>query len=140
MKQIFDPLNCEVDWAYRTILIVEDVEPNFKYLKRALAKTQATILHARTGTEAINQCLENKNIDLVLMDLHLPGISGYSATRKIKKVRPDITVIAQTAFVFSGEKQKCLDAGCDDYIAKPIKSDELVFKIKSCLINVGKDA
>lgn len=140
MKQIFDPLNLEVNWHYRTILIVEDVEPNFKYLKRALDKTGAVILHAQTGGEAIDICVNNKAVDLVLMDLHLPGISGYDAAREIKKIRKDITVIAQTAFVFSGEKQKCIDVGCDEYIAKPIRSDELIFKIRSCLINSGKEA
>ena len=140
MKQVFDPLNFEVNWDYRTILIVEDVEMNYIYLKRALEKTKAKILHAKTGGEAISICANNMEIDLVLMDLHLPGISGYDATKEIKKSRSDITVIAQTAFVFSGEKQKCLDVGCDDYIAKPIRGDELIFKIKSCLINSGKEA
>jgi len=140
MKLIFDPVNFKVNWDYRTILIVDDVEPNFKYLKKSLEKTNAKIIHAKTGGEAISICTTNHDIDLVLMDLHLPGISGYAATREIKKIRNDITVIAQTAFVFSGEKQKCLDVGCDDYIAKPIRSDELIFKIKSCLINSGKKA
>ncbi|MCF8365598.1 MAG: response regulator [Bacteroidales bacterium] len=140
MKQIFDPLNFKVNWEYRTILIVEDVESNFRYLKQALDKTGAKILHAQTGGEAVDICANNIDIDLVLMDLHLPGISGYDATREIKKIRKDITVIAQTAFVFSGEKQKCIDVGCDDYIAKPIRSDELIFKIRSCLINSGKEA
>lgn len=140
MKDVFDPLNLKVNWSYRTILIVEDVQPNFKYLKKALENTNAKILHAQTGNEAIAMCYENKDIDLVLMDLHLPGISGYEASREIKKIRSDITVIAQTAFVFSGEKQKCMDCGCDDYIAKPVRSDELIFKIRACLINSGKEA
>jgi len=140
MKEIFDPLNLNVNWSYRTILIVEDVEPNFKYLKKALERTKAKIIHATTGNEAIAMCYENRDIDLVLMDLHLPGISGYEATREIKKIRNDITVIAQTAFVFSGEKQKCMDFGCDEYIAKPVRSEELIFKIRTCLINSGKEA
>lgn len=140
MKEVFDPINQKVNWSYRTILIVEDVEPNFKYLKKALQKTKAKILHAATGNEAIAMVDENHEIDLVLMDLHLPGISGYEATREIKKIRKHITVIAQTAFVFSGEKQKCMDYGCDDYIAKPIRSEELIYKIRNCLINLGKEA
>jgi two-component system, cell cycle response regulator DivK len=140
MKHFFDPLTLKVNWNYRTILIVEDVEPNFKYLAKALEKTNAKIMHAKTGSEAINLCIKHPEIDLVLMDLHLPGISGYDATLEIKKIRSDITVIAQTAFVFSGEKKKCLDVGCDDYIAKPIRSDELIFKIRSCLLDLGKQA
>lgn len=140
MREVFDPTKLSVNWDYRTILIVEDVEANFRYLKRALEKTRAQIRHAKSGNEAIAECAENQDIDLVLMDLHLPGISGYEATREIKKLRKDITVIAQTAFVFSGEKQKCLDVGCDEYIAKPVRSEELIFKIRTCLINSGKEA
>ncbi len=140
MKMINDQLNAEVDWKNRTILIVEDVEPNYLFLKSALEKTQAKIEHAVSGTEAIKKCIEDTNIDLVLMDLHMPGISGHAATREIKKLRPDLTIIAHTAFVFSGERQKSLESGCDDYIAKPIRSNELILKIKNCLIKAGKDA
>jgi CheY-like chemotaxis protein len=140
MKPIFDPSTFKVDWNYRTILIVEDVKPNFIFLKNLLASTKATILHATTGGEAINICAENDKIDLVLMDLHLPGMNGYEATQKLKEIRNDLTIVAQTAFVFSGEKQKCLDAGCDDYIAKPIKSEELIFRLQRCLHKAGKKA
>ncbi len=140
MAQIYDPLSLEVDWSYRTILIVEDVLPNFKYLKSALARTKARFEHAATGRDAIARCTANKNIDLVLMDIHLPDISGLVATREIKKIRSDVVVIAQTAFVFSGEREKCFEAGCDEYIAKPIKSSELIVKIRNCLIKNGKEA
>lgn len=140
MREVFDPSKLEVNWDYRTILIVEDVQPNFRHLEKALERTKAKILHATTGHKAIEMCAQNSAIDLVLMDLHLPGISGYEATREIKKIREDITVIAQTAFVFSGEKQKSFDMGCDDYIAKPIRREELIFKIRNCLIDSGKEA
>ena len=135
-----DLLNPEVNWDYRTILIVDDVEPNLRFLAEALAGTHANIERAKNGTEAIQKCLNNKEIDLVLMDLHLPGISGLAATREIKKQREDVTIIAQTAFVFSGERQKTIDAGCDEYIAKPIRKNELIIKIRNCLINAGKKA
>jgi len=133
MKQIYDPLNNIVNWENKTILIVEDVEPNYYLLKNSLKKTKAKIVWAGTGDEAINMCKNNPDIDIVLMDIHLPDISGHEATRKIKALRNEITVIAQTAFVFSGERQKSIDAGCDDYIAKPIRSSELIYKIKNCL-------
>jgi hypothetical protein len=140
MNMAYDQLHSDVNWKNRTILIVDDVEPNYLLLKLALEKTHANIEHAVNGAEAIKKCLDNKNIDLVLMDLHMPGTSGLVATREIKKLRPDVTVIAHTAFVFSGERQKSLEAGCDDYIAKPIRSNELIFKIRNCLIKAGKDA
>jgi hypothetical protein len=133
MKQIYDPLNNNVNWENRTILIVEDVEPNYYLLKNSLKKTNAKIIRASTGDEAVAMCESNPDIDVVLMDIHLPDISGHEATRKIKALNNDITIIAQTAFVFSGERQKSIDAGCDDYIAKPIRSSELIYKIKNCL-------
>ncbi|NCA84881.1 MAG: response regulator [Clostridia bacterium] len=140
MNTVFDPATCEVDWSYRSILVVEDIEANYKFLEKALQKTKARILHATTGTQAISMCANDDNIDLVLMDVHLPGINGYDATREIKKMKSSITVIAQTAFVLSGERQKAFSVGCDEYIAKPIRSDELIFKIKSCLLGCGKNA
>lgn len=140
MAEIYDPLKLEVDWRYRTILIVEDVKSNFAFLKSALSKTKARIERASTGKEAIDMCRSNPEIDLVLMDIHLPGMSGYAASREIKKIREDITIIAQTAFVLSGEKEKCFEAGCDEYIAKPIRSDEMIAKIRNCLVKNGKKA
>jgi len=140
MKQNYNPLINDVNWENKTILIVDDVEPNYQLLKNALQKTKAKILQASTGDEAIHQCKNNAEIDVVLMDIHLPDISGHQATRRIKEIREGITIIAQTAFVFSGERQKSIDAGCDDYIAKPIRSSELIYKIRNCLIKAGKDA
>lgn len=140
MNSFFNPSTFEVDWSYRTILIVEDIEANYIFLEKALQKTKARILHAKTGTEAINMCATDSNIDVVLMDVHLPGISGYDATREIKKMNSSITVIAQTAFVLSGERQKSIYVGCDEYIAKPVRSDELIFKIRRCLLNRGQKA
>ncbi len=136
----YEPLPAEVDWHDRTILIVEDVLPNFVFLQSALQKTQAKIVHSPNGNDAVKKCLEDKNIDLVLMDLHLPGMDGLAATREIKRQRPDLIVIAHTAFVLSGERKKSQEAGCDDYIAKPIRSNELIFKIRNCYIKAGKEA
>lgn len=139
-QNYIDPSNINVDWGYRTILIVEDVEPNYRYLKSALVKTNAKIEHASSGLEAINKCANNNNIDIVLMDLHMPEMSGLAATKEIKKIRQDIVIVAHTAFVYSGERQKSLDAGCDDYIAKPIRADELIIRLKNTLLKAGKNA
>ncbi len=133
-------LNADVNWQDKTILIVEDVISNYDYLRLTLEKTKAKILHAENGLVAVEMCKKDKNIDVVLMDLHLPVMSGFAATREIKKCCKNITVIAQTAFVLANERKKSFESGCDEYIPKPIRPNELILKIKNCLIKAGKKA
>jgi two-component system, cell cycle response regulator DivK len=108
------------------ILIAEDVESNFLYLKAVLSKLNATIFWAKTGIEAVDICNPENAIDLVFMDLQMPEMNGYEATRILKKKYPELPIIAQTAFAMSDDREKALDAGCDDYLAKPIKSKDLL--------------
>ncbi|MFO8002518.1 MAG: response regulator [Marinilabilia sp.] len=113
------------DWGDKVILVVEDVDTNKIFFDAALRRTSAQILWAKDGQQAIDLFNENK-VDLVLMDLQLPVLDGYAATREIKKVNPNVPVIAQTAHVMSGEREKCMEAGCDDYLAKPIRLQVLI--------------
>lgn len=108
------------------ILIAEDVESNFLYLKAVLSKLNATIFWAKTGIEAVDICNPENSIDLVFMDLQMPEMNGYEATRILKKKYPGLPIIAQTAFAMSDDREKALDSGCDDYLAKPIKSKDLL--------------
>ena len=107
------------------ILIAEDVESNYLYLKAVLSKLNATIFWAKNGVEAVNICNE-QSIDLVMMDLQMPEMNGYEATKILKRKFPNLTIIAQTAFAMSDDREKALDVGCDDYLAKPIKSKDLL--------------
>jgi CheY-like chemotaxis protein len=79
----------------------------------------------------VDYCLNNSKVDLVLMDILLPVMNGYEATRQIKTARKDIPVIAQTAYALTEDRSKALAAGCDDFIAKPIGREELLNKIHS---------
>lgn len=108
------------DWGEKVILVVEDVDTNKIFFDAALRKTSAKILWAKDGKEAVDMFQSNE-IDLVLMDLQLPIMDGYTATKEIKKIDSNIPIIAQTAHVMSGEREKCLEVGCDDYLAKPIR-------------------
>ena len=108
------------NWKDKVILVVEDIDTNKIFFDAALRKTNAKILWAIDGKEAVEMFSQNK-IDLVLMDLQLPIMDGYTGTREIKKLNPDIPIVAQTAHVMSGEREKCMEAGCDDYLAKPIR-------------------
>ncbi|MCF8229751.1 MAG: PAS domain S-box protein [Bacteroidales bacterium] len=121
------------DLKDKSILIVEDDESNFMFLKTALRKTGINILVARNGKEAINMYNNNKNIGLILMDIQLPVLNGIDATKEIRKTDREVPIIAQTAYAMSDDRKKCLDAGCNDYIPKPIKMDILMNKLNKYL-------
>jgi PAS domain S-box-containing protein len=120
-------------WENKTILIVEDDVLSFEYLKEILKETKASILHAKDGQSAIEQCKSNTTIDLVLMDIQLPGIDGNTATKKIRVFNKDLPIIAQTAYALEDEKNKILEAGCNDYVSKPINEKNLYRKIHNYL-------
>lgn len=111
---------------FPNILIAEDVESNFLYLKAVLSKLNATVFWAKNGLEAIDLCTPENAIDLVLMDLQMPEMNGYEATQILKKKFPQLPIVAQTAFAMSDDREKAIDAGCNDYLAKPIKSKDLL--------------
>jgi len=108
------------------ILIAEDVESNYLYLHAVLSKIRAKIFWAKNGREAVEIFNQQGDIDLVLMDLQMPEMNGYEATGLIKNENPGVPIIAQTAFAMSDDREKALGAGCDDYLAKPIKSKDLL--------------
>lgn len=113
------------------ILIVEDEEIASEYLSIILGVFNPTLLFARTGIEAISVCKENADIDLVLMDIKMPIMGGYEATREIREFNKTVVIIAQTAYALGGDREKAISAGCDDYVTKPIDSENLIGKIKS---------
>lgn len=121
-------------WENRVVLITEDEEVNFFYLKTIFKKTEAKILRARNGREAVDLIRENGgSIDLVLMDLNMPVMDGYEAMKIIKSKHPEIPIIAQTAYTLSEDRNKCLKAGFNDYISKPINRVALFRLVKENL-------
>ena len=114
------------DWSGKTILIAEDEHFNYLFLEKALLKTNINVLRASNGFEAIEKCKDYPDIDIVLMDIKMPEMNGLEATRKIKEFRPELIIIAQTAYAMANDRNECLEAGCDDYLAKPIRKKELM--------------
>lgn len=98
-------------------------------IDRILRKTRAEVLWAMDGQKAVEMVRENDNIDMILMDIRLPVMNGYDATREIRKLRQDVPIIAQTAYVMEDEKHKVLEVGCNDLITKPLRKDLLLEKI-----------
>jgi CheY-like chemotaxis protein len=123
------PIPSSLDWHDKTILIAEDIESNYYLLKIILRSTHAKTLWAVNGQEAVDMVIQNPEISLVLMDIRMPVMNGYDATRLIKKLRTDLPVIAQTAYSLDGDKNKSFEAGCDEYITKPVNAGQLLAKI-----------
>ncbi len=107
------------------ILIAEDDETSEMLLDIEVKTFAKEILKVRTGVEAVEACRNNPDIDLILMDIKMPEMSGYEAARQIRQFNKDVVIIAQTAYGLSGDREKAIEAGCNDYIKKPINKDEL---------------
>jgi len=116
----------EINWSGKKILIVEDVINNYELLETMLHRTGATIIWADTGEIALQFFNSNPDLDLVLMDIKLPDIDGLELTRQMKAIRPDMPIVAQTAFALTGDREKVLESGCDEYLPKPISRIKLL--------------
>jgi len=112
------------------ILVVEDEEINMIYLKRLLSQKGYQLLLASNAPDAITYIEQGSRIDLILMDMKMPGMDGFEATRKIKSLSPGIRIAAVTAYASDADKDSCFEAGCDDYIAKPFQKTELYQLLK----------
>ncbi|MFT4753664.1 MAG: PAS domain S-box-containing protein [Salibacteraceae bacterium] len=118
------------------VLMVEDDAVNAMLMQRYLEKSNlfSKVIHAFNGQDAIDFCKENKDIDVVLMDIGIPIKNGYEATSEIKVFRPNLPIIAQTAYTTKEDRARILKAGCDDIIAKPIDYVELLTLVKTYLL------
>ncbi len=129
----------QYDWSDIKVLVAEDDFFSFKFLEGFLTQTKAKVFHAEDGSKALKICKENSDIDIVLMDVQMPEMNGLDATSAIKKFRQKLPIIAQTANAIAEEKQKCFEAGFDDFITKPINITELFMKMDHWLSKRSKD-
>jgi len=126
-----------MDLTNKTILIAEDDEISFKFLDLVLSrKTHVSIIWAINGQMAVDFCKMYDHIDLVLMDIQLPVLDGIEAIKLIKAFKPGLPIIVQTANAFSEEWDRCFQAGCDDYITKPVNLQDLMYRIENLLTPV----
>lgn len=122
-------IKTDYDWSDKTILVAEDVHTNFLLLEAIMKSTNARLIWVKNGLEAVEKCLENDHIDLVLMDIQMPVMNGIEATKKIKKIRKDLTIIAQTAFTANFGEDEMIDAGCSQVLTKPIMPSFILFTL-----------
>jgi two-component system sensor histidine kinase/response regulator len=116
-----------------TIMIAEDTPYNYEYLLSILEKTGANIVWAKDGIDVL-KLYNNTKIDLILMDIQLPEISGYEATSQIRKTNENLPIIAQTAYAMAEDRQKCMDVGCNEVLVKPIRMDEVLTTVARYLV------
>lgn len=113
--------NGKYNWKGKTMLVAEDENSNYQLIKAIIGHTGVKLERARNGQEAVDIVQDNDNIDLVLMDIRMPELNGYDATRIIKSYNKNLPVISITAYAMSEDESKSFSAGCDEYISKPVK-------------------
>ena len=114
------------NWETKTIVIVEDIDFNFLLMKKQLRNTNATIIWLKNGQESIDYVIDNKDVNIILMDVRMPIVDGIDATKAIKLLKPEIPIIMQTACVIGSDYTEVKNSGCDDYIFKPIIESDLL--------------
>ena len=119
----------------KSVLIVEDDKSSYVLMKEFLKPLKLNIHHVTDGTDAIQFIKNHPDTGLVLMDIKLPFMDGYEASKAIKKINPNIPIIAQTAYAMPGDREKAIGSGCDEYITKPLELAKLQELVKSYLSN-----
>lgn len=121
-----DEISRNSDWSDKTVLIVDDIEVNFFFIDTILSETNVKTIYAENGKIAVDICHDNKEIDAVLMDIKMPVMDGIEATKIIKSFNPELPVIMLTAYSFNEEKQKSIQTGCNDFLTKPLKGEDVI--------------
>jgi CheY-like chemotaxis protein len=122
----------QADWKNKTILIAEDTDVNYFLMTAVLKQTGVNLVRVKDGEEAV-EFIKNNEVDLILMDINMPRMNGYEATKSIKQIRSDIPIIVQTALHFDDESDQAYASGADDYIAKPIDLKTFMTKMEKFL-------
>jgi len=126
-ESLTKPIVRNIDWGQKTILLAEDDDDNFLFLEELLRETNVKIRRTRDGKETLEMAIASNDIDLILMDVKMPLMSGYEAARQIKQLKSNIPIIAQTAYAMEEDRRNALASNCNEYIAKPIEAQKLFY-------------
>jgi CheY-like chemotaxis protein len=114
----------------KTVLLVDDDMRNVFALSSVLEEKNMTVIVARDGVEGVKKANEHKEIDIILMDIMMPKMDGYEAIQEIRKTKKELPIIALTAKAMRGDRNKCIEAGANDYLAKPVDPDKLISMLR----------
>lgn len=114
------------DWSNKTLLIAEDENTNYLFLKELLLETKIKIYRAENGKQAIEQLKKHPNVHLAILDIKMPELDGYETVKEFKRIKPDLKVIALTAFAMSNDRKRAFEEGFDGYISKPVIKNDLM--------------
>ena len=123
----------DYNWKDKKVLIVEDDAAGSLLLSEILRKTNIVVRVVESGNEAVEICRNDQDINILILDMQTPGISGYEDAKQIRKTRKDLPIIAQSAFVLQEEKVRAMEAGCNTFISKPINTFELLSTLQELL-------
>ena len=131
-SELKSPSEVRYNFSNYTIMIAEDTPYNYEYLYNILHKTGANLVWAKDGIDVLKM-YNNTKIDLILMDIQLPEISGYEVTSQIRQTDQSLPIIAQTAYAMVEDREKCMEAGCNDVLVKPIRMDDVLTTVAKYL-------
>lgn len=126
------------NWKGKKVLIVEDDPAGSFLLSEIMAHTGIEVILVEDGQEAVDMCTKERDIDIVLLDMQVPGMSGYDAAREIRKSNKDLPIIAQSAFILAEDKDRAIEAGCNAHISKPLNTFELLGTMHKLLHKTDK--
>lgn len=118
------------DWSNKNILIAEDEPANYLFIEKIIKSTNANLIRAHNGQEAVRELEKNEKIDLILMDIYMPEMDGFEAAEAIRKIRPEVPIIAQTCYESQIEKEKLQNTNFNDFIKKPININKLLIIVE----------
>ena len=121
------------NWKGKKILVVEDEDFVIKFINKCITPTGAELVFVKNGLAAVKSFREQSGISLILMDIKLPELNGFEAVKRIRQINTKIPIIAETAYAMIEDRNKCIEAGCNDYIAKPLDPELLMFKINNLI-------
>jgi CheY-like chemotaxis protein len=128
-------MSITINKSQPVLILAEDDYANAQFVKIVFSRENVCVLHAENGKDAVDLFVRNPGVNLILMDVKMPLMDGYTATREIRKLNREVPIVAITAFTLDNDRTRALEAGCNEYFTKPVSIDQLKMIKNSYIIN-----